>query len=308
MPKKKKQQAKPSEPLKLTRWHIIAGVSIVVLSASIAVGLVSYFGGSKLSKNDPNLEAPSPLGPVPTAERSDAADLLSSKSFNDMTADELDIVKAGAAKAYENAQFRTTSSLAPLGVDIIRVDGVTRVARQYQVIASPGGASEVQQVLFFYCDDPSGKINAFRYATSSLGTQKGASQLPADQLPFGNTVSGLDWSKPEDLGYQTIEGRRVHGVAVPYTVPISSRVIRAENWFDIENARLIARKSVQTDGPDNVLRTFDWRLPQPILIPADQPPAPCTEALYNRAPSVRPPATAVPEATPGAAATAVVTP
>lgn len=296
--RKKKQKTTPSEPLQLTRWHFIAGVAVVAASAAIAIGLVSYFGGSSLSKPGKTFEAPPPLGPIPTAERSEAVDLLSSKSFTELTPDELDLVKRGVAKAFDNAQFRTTSSLAPLGVDIFRIDGVTRVARQYQVIGTPGGPNEVQQVLLFYCDDPSGKINAFRYTINTLGSGTKADQLPADQLPFGSTISGLDWSDPKDLGYMTIEGRRVHGVDLPFTVSVSGRPIRVETWFDVENARIIARKSIASQNPDDdVLRTFDWRQPQPVVMPPDKPPAPCSEAFYNRAPSARPSATAVPEAT-----------
>jgi len=45
-----------------------------------------------------------------------------------------------------------------------------------------------------------------------------------------------------------------------------------------------------------VLRPFDWRQPQPVVIPPGQPVAPCSEAFYNLAPSARPSPSATPEA------------
>jgi len=291
--KKKKEPSQPFEPTKL---HIIAGVLVMAAFAGIAIALVTYFGGSSLSKSPQRFDVPEPSGPAPALERSAAADLLRDKSFSEMAPDELDLVKREAQRIYDNSQFRTTSAFAPLGIDVFRIDGVTRAVRQYQVSGTPGGVNDLVETVFFYCDDASGKINAFRYSKSSLGVKSAGQQLPRNQLPFDAILSGLDWSTPTDLGHQSMDGRRVHGVSLQYTIPTNGKAFPAEYWFDEEDARIIARKAIlsEEDTSGNVLRPFDWRQPQPLAIPPDQPAAPCAEAIYARIPSARPPATATP--------------
>ena len=305
MAKKKKEPSRPFEPTKL---HIIAGLLVVAAFAILAIGLVTYFGGSSLSKTPQHFDVPDPAAPAPAIERSAAADLLKDKSFSDMTPDEIDLVKREVSRIYDNSQFRTTSAFAPLGIDVFRIDGVTRAVREFQVTGTPGGVNDLLETVYFYCDDPSGKINSFRYAKSSLGVKAVGQQLPHNELPFDAILSGLDWSQPADLGHKTMDGRRVHGVSLRYTIPLTGKAFPAEYWFDEENGRLIARKAIlsEEDTSGNVLRPFDWRQPQPLVIPPDQPAAPCAEAVYARIPSARPPATATSAAgsTPATDATA----
>src|SRR6185295_4484078 len=154
----------------------------------------------------------------------------------------------------------------------------------------------------------SGKLNQYRYKKSSLGITADATQVPATSEPLGGTLSGLDWSKPEDLGFRTIQGRRVHGVGLPYTIPGTTTVLQSETWFDVEDARIMARKQYPSGDSDQPLRMFDWRRPQPVVIPPGQQVAPCAEAFYDAVPSARPTASASPEGaatadTPAAAAT-----
>jgi hypothetical protein len=303
-----KKKKEPSQPFEPTRLHIIAGLLVIAVFAGLAIALVTYFGGSSLSKSPQHFDVPQPAGPVPALDRSAAADLLGGKSFSDMTQDELDLVKREVQRVYDNSQFRSTSAFTPLGIDVFRIDGVTRAVRQYQVAATPGGVNDLVESVYFYCDDPSGKINVYHYAKSDFGAKATTQQLPHNQLPFDAIMSGVDWSQPTDLGHKTMEGRRVHGVSLQYTIPSTGKAFPADYWFDEENARLIARKAIlsEDDTSGNVLRPFDWRQPQPLAIPPGQPAAPCAEAVYARIPSARPPATATSAAgsTPAADATA----
>ena len=305
MAKKKKE---PSQPFKPTRLRIVTGLLIVAVFAGLGIALVTYFGGSSLSKSPQHFDVPQPAGPAPALERSAAADLLSTKSFSDMTPEELDLVKREVRRIYDDSQFRTTSAFAPLGIDVFRADGVTRAVRQYEVTGAPGGVNDLVETIYFFCDDPSGKINAYRYTKSSLGVKSVGQQMPRNQLPFDAILSGVDWSQPVDLGHKIMDGRHVHGVSLQYTIPTNGKGFPAEYWFDEENGRIIARKAIlsENDTSGNILRPFDWRQPQPLVIPPDQPVAPCAEAIYSKLPSARPPATATPAAgaTPATDATA----
>jgi hypothetical protein len=294
---KKTKQKEAAEPFELSRRHIVLGLLIMIVTAGVAIAAITYFFGSSGGNSTTQIAVPQPTGPEPTAERSAAADLLASKSFADMSPDEVNLVKAAAIKAFANADFRTTSGLAPLGIDIFRIDDITRVSRLYEAGASAGGAAQLKTTLSFYCDDISGKINWYRYViTADASSAARPAQITKEQVPFNNTLSGLDWSQPEDLGFQTIAGRRTHGVAMQLTT-IGGRTIRVESWLDVDNARLIARKSYNSsDDTQNLLRTFDWRQPNVVVIPPDQQAAPCSEAFYNLAPSARPSPSATAEA------------
>ncbi len=285
--------------------YVLFGV--LILAGFAAAGFVSYtyFAGTSAGTSAPRIAVPQPSGAEQPAERSAAADLLGSKSFADMTPEESEFVKTEVTRAFANAEFRTTSGLLPLGIDIFRIDGVTRVSRQYEAVPSAGGQPELKETLSFYCDDISGNTNWFRYVTTAGGAGSAAKQIGKDQTPFSNTLTSLDWSTREDLGYQTIEGHRTHGVAMQFATP-GGRSIRAENWFDVESARLMARKSSNSaDDSQNLLRTLDWRQPQVVVIPAGQPVPQCAEAFYNLAPRARPSPTATSDA--AGSATAVPT-
>jgi hypothetical protein len=271
--------------------HVLFGVLVIAVFAGIAIAAFTYFVGTSAGKSATQLSVPQPSGTEPPAERSAAADLLDSKSFADMTTEEVDLVKTEVERAYANAEFRTTSGLVPLGIDIFRINSVTRASRQYEAIASAGGAPQLKETLAFYCDDASGNINWFRYVTTNGHVGNAAKQIPKDQVPFNTTLSGLDWSQPQDLGFQTIEGHRTHGVALQFAA-LGGSNIRTEYWFDVNSARLMARQFTEQQGGDNVLRTFDWRQPNVVVIPPDQPVAQCSTAFYNLAPQARPSPTA----------------
>ncbi len=306
-----KKKREPSEPFELTRNRILLGSGIFVVFALIGIGAFTYFGDTSVSKSTstPQFDVPAPAGPEPETERSAAADLLAGKSFADMSPEEVALVKSAVGKAFDNAQFRTTNSLAPLGLDIFRVNGVTRASRQYQSTVTPGGPLLLRETLVFYCDDPSGKINEFEYETTTLGVHNAAAQLDSNQLPFTTTISALDWAQPEDLGFDKVDGHRVHGVALPFVIASNQHRVRSEQWFDVDSARLIARTAStnESDPTANVRQLFDWRQPQPLVIPADQPVAPCAEMFYDSAPSLRPPPTDTPSADAVATATAMAT-
>ncbi len=212
-----------------------------------------------------------------------------------MSAEEQDLVKAEIARAYANAVFRGTSDTVP-AIDVYRIDGTTRVSRQFKDAELPDKHATMQR-LAFYCDAPDGGLDAYGYTVLPGNASSSSTSLSAHSQPFDGLISGLDWSQAKDLGFRTIAGHRTHGFEMPYLPPTMSTTVDSKSWFDVESARIIEREQ---EG--SATYTFDWSVAAPVEIPAGEPVAPCAEAFFASVPSARPPAA------PAATATAVATP
>jgi len=285
----KKARKPQDDSSRITRRDVIIGLIAAVVLAAVGVS-VSMLVFGDLSRGDKShgVDLPPPVGPE-TAERSAAADLLAEKSYADMTPEERDLLKSEITRAFANAQFRATSVIVP-GIDVFRLEDRTRVSRQFRTGESPGGETVLVQTLTFYCDSPDGNISSYQYSVSPLGATSKATGLRKWGSPFEGTIYGLDWAQATDLGFKTVDGHRVHGFEMPFNSPYSERTMLSRTWFDVESARMILREQPDIGG-DEATYTFDWRQPAPVVIPPDQPVAPCAEAFYNSAPSARPPDT-----------------
>jgi hypothetical protein len=300
----KKTRNRPEQSGGITRRDVIIGLVAAVVLAAVGVTISMLILGPPDDGKSALLDLPTPAAPEPTVEGNAAADLLANKSYDDMTQEERDTLKAAVTKAFDNAQFRASSLLVP-AIDVFRIDGRTRASRQFKAASSPGGEAVVVETLTFYCDSPEGNINAFQYTVSPVGTSSKATVLKPFGAPFEGSLYGLDWSQAKDVGFRTVDGHRLHGFEMPFDSPSSGRTNTSRTWFDVDTARVILREQPDTGG-DEATYTFDWSIPAPLVIPADQPVAPCSEAVFHRIPSARPAGTATAQAssTPAADAAA----
>ncbi|TAK64067.1 MAG: hypothetical protein EPO22_06025 [Dehalococcoidia bacterium] len=301
MPRKTSKQSNAAGPAKQSRPYAELGWWLAVVVVAIVAGAAAFFivrsrGGdsSPSSRSAAELDIPSPVAPEP-ASRSSAADLLAGKKWDEMTAEERDLVKGEVARAYENAAFRATSD--GLAVDVYRIDGHTRVVRQFRS-GVPPHPDDTVQTLVFYCDSADGNLDAFSYTIAPGDVRSDDSSLKARTQPYDGLVAGLDWSQATDLGFRTIAGHRTHGFAMPYTPPAGTTPIDSKTWFDVDSARIIEREQ---EG--SATYTFDWSVPAPVEIPAGEPVASCADVFYASVPSARPA-----EGAPAATATASATP
>lgn len=287
MPKKTRKPQEDSS--RITRRDVIIGLIAAAVLAAFGTGIsMLVFGDLSRGDKSHGVDLPRPAGPEPP-ERSAAADLLADKSYADMTQEERDLLKSEITRAFANAQFRASNAYVP-AIDVFRLDDRTRVSRQFRTGESPGGEVVLVQTLTFYCDSPDGNISSYQYTVSPLGATSRATALKKWGSPFEGSVYGLDWSQATDLGFRTVAGHRVHGFEMPFNSPYTQRTLASRSWFDVESARLILREQPDAGG-DEASYTFDWRQPAPVVIPPDQPVAPCAEAFYSNAPSARPPDT-----------------
>jgi len=294
----------PSADWKGRAWFVLSSAAIGLAVAGVVIVFLLVFrsgnGGSGATATPPasaSLDIPSPIATQP-ATHSAAADVLANKTLDSMTAADLDLVKSEIARAYQNVIFRASSGLVP-AIDIYRIDGHTRVSRQFNPGAAPNKDVTVQ-TLVFYCDAPDGNIAAYGYNISPGDVRSASSSIKAHTQPFDALISGLDWSQAKDLGFRTIAGHRTHGFEMPFASPATGKTTTARDWFDVESARIIENE--QPEGGDQAAYTFDWSLLPPIEVPAGQPIASCADAFYASVPSARPPqnaaSTPIPSATP----------
>lgn len=301
----KKKSKKPNiavEPANGRRRYLELGGWLAVVVVAIIAGAVAFFivrsrsdGSSTTSSNGSSgaLDIPSPAAAEP-ASRSSAADVLANKTLDVMTADERDLVKTEVARAFDSAAFRATSSTVP-AIDVYRIDGRTRVSRQFKDAELPDGHATMQR-LVFYCDAADGNLDAFGYTIIPGNVSSAGTTLKAHSQPFDGLISGLDWSQAKDLGFRTMAGHRTHGFEMPYLPPTTGTTVDSKTWFDVDSARIIEREQ---EGAATY--TFDWSVPAPVEIPAGQPVASCASVFYDAVPLARPPEATPP--TPVASAT-----
>lgn len=257
--------------------RILGGALLVLLFVGVGIGIVTLLGGDDLSKEDPEFPPIPALGEEPTAERSEVADLLESKSFDDMTEDEIKRIADEVVAVMANADVRFSSDATP-AIDVWKRDGRTRAARAFRYReGAPGGGLVLETTTAFYCDAPEGMVDVYHVVSTGFDAEDKYERVSAESPPFELVVRGLEWSEPADLGYREIDGRRAHGVGLRYKAQDNAEGVPAEHWFDVENARLLAY--TETAGTTSFDFTVDWRKPPAIEVPSVLSTPPCASLV-----------------------------
>jgi hypothetical protein len=277
--KTKRQQ--PAEPFELKRIHIIGGALVLLCSAVIAVVLVTLLGGASLSEDEPELLRPPPLLGPPVREPSEAGDLLATKTWDEMTDDERQLVRSEIIRAYDDAEFRAVSSRV-IGIDVYRRDGTTWASRQYNNIESPGGAVVLRESLIFYCGAPQERVRAVRYNTTPLGTEVLEAPGEIGQRAWQPIIEPIDWSSVRDLGFEEVDGRRTHVFQAAF-IGGPSDSPRAQYWIDVETAQLLRWAELSADASLSEVSdyTLDWGKLKPALVPDGQAVPDCVESIQS---------------------------
>jgi hypothetical protein len=258
----------------------LIGAGVVIASAVAAIVLFTAFGGSSVSEGDPERPDIPALGEAPVLPRSDAADLLESKSFDEMTADEIALVKAEAERVFGDGEFRASGNIlgAEIVVDIIRRQGQTIASRQYRFgpTADEDKLGLVETIIFF-CPTADGGVDAYRADKAPLETQVRYDRQLADQQPYDKEFSAGDWSQPRDLGFDEVNGRRVHGVEVLW----GGTNAPWQMWFDVETAQMLRRNEVtEEEGVADKAYIFDYGRPPRIEPPPELDEPACLDEVY----------------------------
>lgn len=277
--RREREQPGDEAPRSLHPLLLIGGaIAVVAAFAGIAILVFTWLGGASLSEEDPDIPAiPTLTSELPEFGRSAAADLLEGKSLDDMTPEELALVKSEAERVYANAEVRLSSKTIP-ALDIVRRDGRTRISRQYVYTDSPGGAIVLGEIVAFYCDsNVAGFVDVYKSRTRLGTTTTEPGRIESGAQPFDEVLSATDWTAAKDLGFEEIEGRRAHRFEVQRTLQSGSQVAW-QLWLDVETAQLL--RSADGAAPDNPY-TLDWRKPAKIIPATELGTPPCYAAIYG---------------------------
>jgi hypothetical protein len=246
------------------------GALIVLAFAGLGILIVTLLGGADPG-SEGGLRIPDPVGPPVAIERSAAADLLESKTWDDMTAEERTLVQAEVVRVFDDSTFRASNDFVP-AVDIFRTGGATLASRLYREFEAAGGKDTATHTIF-YCDDGNGGTKTYRYIVSSVGNEmiegKGNETPPA----FSPIFQGASWDNARDLGWRETHGLKIHGLELGYTLPGSAASGEGEPreyWFDVESARLIEWGLVFPDDPKSTEANW-YRLRYDELAPPQVP-------------------------------------
>ena len=255
--------------------RIVIGAAVLVAFAIAAILVVTVLGGSGLSKSDEAVKPPPPIGPGPQLERSAAADLLGGKSWDDMTEEERALIKTEVSRVFDQATFRAANQTI-VAIDIFRKDGLTQVSRQYLRVETQNGKQGLAQQVLFFCLQPDGTTQPYRYLLSTLQNDFAEVEASKYRRPWDRITADIDWSSVVDIGFDDVNGRRVHGLEVHYNfggvegaVPTTSER-RSRYWFDVETAQLLRRGQViaeDTKTEDQALYTLDHSELPAIVLP-----------------------------------------
>lgn len=266
--------------------RVAAGLTVVALSAGIAIGVVTLLGGDSLSEPEAaRLPAPTPSGPQPPAERSSVADLLESKGWGDMTHEEREAAVSEFVRAFHNVEFRT-GNVQVLATDVWRRDGQSLASRVYfeSGESGPDGKIFLYARTSFYCDLPGGGFRAHRYLKSPTETQYEASDPGSVPRTFDDAVISANWSGPvRDLGIEEIDGRRARGFELGFRGGGDENP-NARYWFDVETAQLVQRAEVveKEENIEKLAFTLDYSILPPIDISGAPEEPPCVQDIIDR--------------------------
>jgi hypothetical protein len=265
--------------------------AVIIIAVFGAIGVAGSILIGEVFGDDPVAAEPVPdfIGGEPPIERSAAADLLEGKSFEEMTDEERDLVVAEVKRVFDDAEFRARSEIEVIqssfaAVDVVRRGGVTRAVRYYRYGARPDGDGTMMTTeTVFFCDsEVDGFLDSFRIRKNVLNTNVDGSRIQETSQPFDRELTGVDWTQPIDLGFDELEGRRVHGVQLPFTSALGGSSTW-QLWFDVENGRLLRRGELNTEAALVHDYRFDWRTP-PRIEGGDDLKPPCEGELYPDAP------------------------
>jgi hypothetical protein len=258
---------------------IAGGIGIVVVSAAVAIGVVTALGGESLSEPDPEIpDVPALQGEEPAFERSSVADLLESTSFDDMSAEERESVKSEVLRVFSEAEFRASNVLVP-AFEIVRRRGHTMAQRQYVITETPGDDYALTEIVTFFCDsEAAGFIDVYRSRkTAAGGVNTEGERQPAGVQGFELIAISTDWTDAKDLGLEDIDGHLTRGVEVQLTTS-GGAVIGWQMWIDVETAQI--RRVIDTTAPEAPYK-FDWR-PIPRIVPEPElGTPPCYNLVYG---------------------------
>lgn len=260
---------------------IVVGIGIVAAFAGLAILIVTLLGGDELSRDDVDaLAIPSPVGPPPEIGRSAAADVLTNKTWDEMTPAERELVESEVRRVFDNSEFRARNGFVE-AVDVFRKDGETMASRTYPLIGTVGNEARATQTSF-YCTGDDGTVRAFRYfiAPSARDFREGTTEeFPVAWSPI---LSGTSWDEVTDLGFREAGGSRLHGLELDFTLPGGDASDRVQYWFDVETARLIERGRIIEDDPESTEANW-YRLQYDLLarpqIPSDMEQPPCVQEI-----------------------------
>lgn len=295
--KKRGQQDEPSAPSALDRvfenrrFRITLGAAVIVAFALAAILVVTVLGGADLGKSDPLPKPPPPVGAGPQLERSAAADVLGAKSWDEMTEAERTLVQSEVNRVFDQDTFRATNDLI-VAIDIFRDAGLTQMSRQYLRIETQNGKQALAQQLLFFCTQPDGTHLPYRYLLSPIQSEFAAPEASKYPRPWDRITADIDWSSVQDLGFDDVNGRRVHGFDVRYNfgsiegaVPPTGEERRTRYWFDVETAQLLRRGQIVEEDPETEARaayTLDYSELPPIIIPDTLEKPACVHEILAR--------------------------
>jgi hypothetical protein len=227
-----------------TRTHYIVGAIVVVVSAAVAIAAFTIFVGSSFGENKGNLVDKLPaLGKDLPADTSPASDALK-KPWDETSPDDRKLIASEVTRVFSDAEFRASSGLVT-GIDVKIAGGETQFSRSYAELQEPVRNMRFAESLVFYCPIGDGNVHYYKYLTSPDGTALSDVIQPDGTQPWETIVSRIDWSQDVvDLGLGQINGRRAHGYRVrfDFNQPDQPTTKKGDYWFDVENARLLARQ------------------------------------------------------------------
>ena len=273
MSKKKTNQV----PFEWKRRHFIIGAAVVAVSAIAAIVIFTLAGGSSASKGVVSrLPAPTPIGPA-SRERSPAADVLGSKSWDDMDPTERALVRNEVNRLQDDGSFRFSTTIVA-ATDEYRAGGHTFVTRGYSEVKTAGTSNVFAETLTFFCPVSPSAVKVYRYQTLNSKTTFTEADTDLSRLPWDAFVTNVDWSQVVDRGFSEIDGRRVHELEMPFT-PAGKQPLASRYWIDVETAQLLKRSEAIADGtftPGGVYN-LDWRQYAPLTVPDGQEKPGCVD-------------------------------
>jgi hypothetical protein len=207
-------------------------------------------------------------------------DVLARTSFDDMTDEQVALIRQETERVFGDGEFRVTGRLSNTRVDldVVRRQGQTIATRQYRFgNAGIGDELAIFDTLIFYCATEDGGVDAYRADRSPLETTVRYDRQTSLDQPLDREFIDGDWSEPRDLGTEVIDGRQSRGVEVKWGADDLPR----QMWFDVTTGELL-RRTDRYEGGDPGANTifFDYRRPPRIEPPPELETPPCLDDVY----------------------------